>query len=101
VIDRAVGVGQEDGQGQIMVKGKPVDIHLVDVDDADADVVRGRVPEALRGTDNLPVEQTPVYSRLAPENDQHRFVVRGREGARLIEIGDPWKTFRHHGPQGL
>jgi len=89
VVDRAVRVGEDDGQGQVVIEGVEAQIDIVDVRDANADVVSGQVPEGLRRTDNLPVEQTTVNSGFASKHDEDRPVLGPGEEPGFIEIVQP------------
>ena len=91
VINSSVRIRQEDRHREIEIEWVDTQVNFVDVDDADADVFSRDFSEILRRTDNLPVEQSTVDSRLAAKNDQQRFLACNRNGSRLIEIIQPWK----------
>ena len=97
VIDRAVGICQNNCHGKIEVEWVGVQIHLVDVRDADANVVSGDFSKLLRRTDDLPVEQSAIDSGLAPKDDKHREIARSCEGACLVQVVQPGKLIRGSG----
>ena len=56
MVDGTVGIGQQDGHGKIVVELKQVEIQVVDVGDANTDIVFSDRTKGLWWTDNLPVK---------------------------------------------
>ena len=92
VIDGAVGVGQKDGHGEVVVEDEGVQVDVVDVGDPDTDVVLRGFLEFDWGTDNLPVEESAINSRLAAEDDEERLALSGGLFAGRGEVGEPRKA---------
>ncbi len=89
VVNRAIWAGQEHRHRQVEIEREQVEIDLVDIDDAHADVVFGGIFEFLWGTDNLPVKKSAVYSGFAAKHDEHRLSFSCGQLPGFIQISQP------------
>jgi hypothetical protein len=70
VVDGAVPVHEENGEGEVVVEGVDPQVDAGNVEDARADVALRRLEELFGGTSNLLVEGLAVPSGLSAEDDQ-------------------------------
>ena len=89
VVDGAILIGQDDGHGQIIIEGIQTQIYVVDVRDANTDIVLGDSFEYFGRTDNLSVEKAIVYSGLTSKHDEQRLRPDLRKKAGFIQVIQP------------
>jgi hypothetical protein len=70
-----------------VIEGEGVQVNVVDVGDANTDVILRGLLEFNWWTNNLPVEKSVINSRLAAEDDEHRHVLFRGEFAGLGQVG--------------
>ena len=88
-----VRIGQQDGQGQIVIEDKLIQINPIDIRHPDADIVFGNLSELSWRTDNLPVENPAINSRLTPEDNEQRFLCSLCKLPGLSKICQPREPF--------
>jgi hypothetical protein len=87
-IDPAVGIEEEDHEGQVVVELEQVQVEVVDARQTDPDELVSNVFDLFE-TDNLPVKKMAVRSRDAAHDDHQWLAAFARPVLPLLQAGEP------------